>query len=216
MKKFFLLLLFLAAGFLIWHFRLFPQPYYTDADFGITTFVSGHDEDGDGIDDQLDILQSAKAYLATDPVYKSKYYETGYPDDQYGVCTDVVAFALLDSGYDLKQLVYEDVLAHREDYAIDVVDANIDFRRVRNLKVYFEHNWQSLSTDTKEIEAWQAGDIVTFRGHIGILSDRRDRSGMPYVLHHAGHLQLSFEEDILPYREDITGHYRLTGGGNAK
>ncbi|MBQ5755639.1 MAG: hypothetical protein IIV88_00110 [Erysipelotrichaceae bacterium] len=54
MKKFFLLLLFLAAGFLIWHFRLFPQPYYTDADFGITTFVSGHDEDGDGIDDQLD------------------------------------------------------------------------------------------------------------------------------------------------------------------
>ena len=49
------------------------------------------DMDGDGIDDQTDILQGARAYIASNPVYKSRYYETGYPDDQYGVCTDVVA-----------------------------------------------------------------------------------------------------------------------------
>ncbi|MBR4122299.1 MAG: DUF1287 domain-containing protein [Erysipelotrichaceae bacterium] len=213
MKKLFLLLVLLAAGFFLWYFRLLPQPYYSDADFGIETFVSGHDEDGDGIDDQLDILESAKAYLDSDPVYKSKYYDDGYPDDQYGVCTDVVAFALLNSGYDLKELVNEDVLANRGDYAIDVVDANIDFRRVRNLKIYFEHNWLSLTTDLTQIAEWQAGDIVTFKGHIGILSDRRDRDGIPYVLHHAGYIQLGFEEDILPYREDITGYYRITDKG---
>ena len=43
------------------------------------------DKDGDGIDDQADILQSALDYIAAKPKYKSKYYQTGYPDDGYGV-----------------------------------------------------------------------------------------------------------------------------------
>ena len=62
------------------------------------------DMDGDGIDDQADILQSALDYVAAKPGYKSKYYQTGYPDDGYGVCTDLVAFALKDAGYDLMTL----------------------------------------------------------------------------------------------------------------
>ena len=41
------------------------------------------DKDGDGIDDQADILQSALDYIAAKPKYKSKYYRTGYPDDGY-------------------------------------------------------------------------------------------------------------------------------------
>ena len=35
------------------------------------------DKDGDGIDDQADILQSALDYIAAKPKYKSKYYQTG-------------------------------------------------------------------------------------------------------------------------------------------
>ena len=41
-----------------------------------------------------------KKYIFTKPKYKSKYYNTGYPNDGYGVCSDVVVFALKDAGYD--------------------------------------------------------------------------------------------------------------------
>ena len=48
-------------------------------------FHSSVDRDDDGVDDQLDILNGALAYVSTHPKYKSRYYETGYPDDGYGV-----------------------------------------------------------------------------------------------------------------------------------
>jgi len=97
---------------------------------------SSVDKDGDGIDDQVDILEGTLAYVDTHPKYKSKYYNTGYPDDGYGVCTDVVANAMKAAGYDLMELVSEDIAAHPDDYDIVKPDKNIDFRRVRNLKVY--------------------------------------------------------------------------------
>ena len=71
-------------------------------------------------------------YIKTNPKYKSKYYNTGYPNDEYGVCTDVVAFALKDAGYDLMELVNEDIKNNKELYDMDAVDKNIDFRRVKN------------------------------------------------------------------------------------
>ena len=74
-------------------------PTYTNADFGIGPYVSPHDTDGDGIDDQTDILASARAYVETRPAYGSAYYEGGWPDDGRGVCTDVVAYALLGAGF---------------------------------------------------------------------------------------------------------------------
>ena len=64
----------------------------------IPQFHSSADRDDDGVDDQLDILNGALAYVSTHPKYKSRYYETGYPDDGYGVCTDVVAYALKNAG----------------------------------------------------------------------------------------------------------------------
>ena len=73
------------------------QSDYADQ-FHIEQYVSDHDEDGDGVNDQTDMLQSTRDYIATKPKYKSKYYSSGYPDDGYGVCTDVVAFACKGSG----------------------------------------------------------------------------------------------------------------------
>ena len=87
--------------------------------FDIPPYISSNDEDGDGIDDQTDMLKSARDYIATKPQYKSQYYSGGYPDDGYGVCTDVVAFACKGTGYDLMQLVSEDVNAHKDAYGID-------------------------------------------------------------------------------------------------
>lgn len=168
------------------------------------------DADGDGTDDQTDILNSALEYIRTKPVYKSRYYTGGYPADSYGVCTDVVAFALRGAGYDLRQLIAEDIRAHPDKYAVKQPDPDIDFRRVPNLSVFFAGNAVSLTTDVKDLEAWQGGDIILFQKHIGIVSDRRNADGIPYVIHHNSPWQRRYEEDILGKRSDITGHYRMS------
>ncbi len=193
------------VGFNILH----SDRVYTDADFGIETFHSANDMDGDGIDDQSDILSGVRAYLDTEPKYKSVYYVGGWPDDGYGVCTDVVARGFLAAGYNLQELVDADVRANPGDYVIDKPDSNIDFRRVRNLQVYFGHTLQILTCDPKEIEEWQGGDIVIWKNHIGIISDRRRKDGVCYVLHHGSPTQLAYEQDVLEARGEILGHYRV-------
>lgn len=201
----------LFCGIYLWYrFHDILHRKYTNEDFKISQYVSGNDQDGDGVDDQTDMLNSVYEYLNTKPKYKSKYYaETGYSNDEYGVCTDVVANGMKGAGYDLMQLVNEDILAHPEDYALGQPDIYIDFRRVKNLNVYFEHNAISLTTDTAEIEEWQAGDIVIWSDHIGVISEHRNRKGIPFVLHHASPVQASYEEDILETWGTIKGHYRI-------
>ena len=144
------------------------------------------------------------------PKYQSRYYAGGYPDDGYGVCTDVVAFGLFHAGYDLRQLVDADIRSHPQDYNIDIPDENIDFRRVRNLKVYFAHTAIPLTIDIYDIDQWQGGDIVVFENHIGVVSDHRNNRGVAYVIHHANPWQESYEQDILEERDDIVGHYRIS------
>lgn len=184
--------------------------YYEDVDFNIETYVSSVDKDNDGIDDQTDMLGNVKEYISKNPKYKSKYYDTGYPNDEYGVCTDVVAFGMLGAGYDLMELVNEDILKNPKKYNLENIDKNIDFRRVRNLKIYLDSNAISLTTDINQIEKWQGGDIIVFEKHIGVISDKRNKNGIPYVIHHANPYQLNYEEDFLEYRNDIVGHYRIS------
>ena len=62
--------------FFLYEFQIIPHPSYNNEHFQITTYKSLVDKDEDGVDDQTDILQSAKEYLATNPKYKSKYYGT--------------------------------------------------------------------------------------------------------------------------------------------
>ena len=206
----FVIICLFVLGYLLYYFNFIPHRKYTNEDFNIKTYVSNIDKDNDGIDDQTDILINTRKYIITKPKYKSKYYGTGYPDDNYGVCTDVVAFALKDAGYDLRELVNNHVKENRNLYDIDVVDKNIDFRRVLNLKTYFDYNAISLTTDVKRIEEWQGGDIVVFKRHIGIVSDKRNRKGINFVIHHANPYQRYYEEDILDNRDDIIGHYRIS------
>ncbi len=176
----------------------------------ITAYHSGTDADGDGMDDQTDILQSALHYTETHPKYKSRYYEGGYPNDGCGVCTDLVAAALKGAGFDLRDLVDQDIRQHPDRYDVKAPDPNIDYRRVNNLRVWFQNNTISCTLDVQDIEGWQGGDIVIFRKHIGIISDRRNEQGIPYVIHHNSPHQRCYEEDILGTRKDIVGHYRIS------
>ena len=197
---------------ILYKLSIIPHKQYTNKDFDIKTYISGIDKDNDGIDDQTDILNNVKKYIHTKPKYQSKYYNTGYPNDDYGVCTDVVGFGLKDAGYNLMELVNEDIIAHKDRYNIKSIDKNIDFRRVRNLNVYLKNNHISLTTDLSKIAEWQGGDIIVFKDHIGIISDKRNKKGIPFLIHHANPMQINYEEDILElYNKDyIIGHYRIS------
>ena len=216
MKKIYIILVIIflvlvsALVYLLYEINVIPHRMYTNEDFNIETYISSVDKDNDGIDDQGDILSSVRSYISTNPKYKSKYYAGGYSNDEYGVCSDVVANGLRGAGYDLMLLVNEHVINNREMYDIEKVDKNIDFRRVKNLIVYFDSTAIKLTTDVHDIEEWQGGDIVIFKKHIGIVSDKRNKNGVPFLIHHANPYQTHYEEDVLEYKNDIVGHYRIS------
>ncbi len=217
LKKIFIIIvivftLFVLVTTTLLMYHKYKKVYYTD-DFDIETLKSQTDYDNDGIDDYTDILQGAKIDAKNKPKYKSAYYAGGYPPENEGVCTDVIWRALKNAGYLLKDMVDEDIKNNIKEYprVAGKQDCNIDFRRVPNLKVYFERNQIVLTTDLTKIEEWQPGDIVVFgTSHIGIISDKRNKKGVPYLLHNGG--QPVREEDILELYneyEPISGHYRI-------
>ncbi|MBQ7890081.1 MAG: DUF1287 domain-containing protein [Erysipelotrichaceae bacterium] len=190
------------------YWNMLPQKIYYAKDFDIIEHKSSFDTDYDNIDDSHDILFGARDYINSGLKYKSGYYAGGYPTDGYSVCTDVIWNAFQSAVIDLKSLVDQDISDNTEFYPLDNPDPNIDFRRVKNLKVFFERHAISLTTDITQIEEWQPGDIVTFApSHIGIISDKRNKDGIPYLIHYSG--QPNKEEDCIVKRSmEITGHYR--------
>ena len=204
-----LIVLLIITTIILYKLNIIEHKKYSNNDFNIDTYISNIDKDNDGIDDQTDILNEAKKYVKTKPKYKSKYYSTGYSNDEYGVCTDVVAIALKNSGYDLMELVNQDIINNKEDYDIDVIDKNIDFRRVKNLKVYFKNTAIELTTDINKLDEWQGGDIVIFDKHIAIVSDNRNKNGIPFIIHHSNPYQIRYEEDVLE-NYNVVGHYRIS------
>lgn len=197
----------LGVLFLLSYFNLIPKKYYSASDFNIDVVYSDIDFNNNGNDDYSDFVIGARKDATNHPKYVSKYYEGGYPPDDEGVCTDVIWRAFKEAGYSLKDMVDLDISENLEDYDIEVADPNIDFRRVKNLNVYFKKYGISLTTDVYDIESWQAGDIVVFKNsHIGLISDRRNKDGIPYVIHNAN--QLFREEDYLT-KGDVLAHYRF-------
>lgn len=221
MKKFFIIfviffILFVSAIliFLLNHSNILPfsQEVYYAEDFGIVPLKSNIDFDNDGIDDYTDIMLGARKDAENHPTYKSAYYSGGYPPDNEGVCTDVVWRAFKNAGYNLKDLIDEDIKNNVVDYprVNGKPDPNIDFRRVPNLISFFTRNATSLTTDLSQIAEWQPGDIIIFqKSHVGIISDKRNKNGIPYLIHNGG--QSNREEDILEIYSlysEISGHFR--------
>lgn len=175
------------------------------------------DTNGNGVSDTDDIIAGAREYISRHPVYHSGYYQGGYPPAYEGVCTDVVWSALQYAGYDLRKAMAADIKANLGVYPrVSTPDANIDFRRVPNQIVYFTRHGKSLTTviipgDANNLALWQPGDIVTFTNpdHVAILSDRRNRQGIPLLLHNDG--PFASEEDAFMrwYKCGITGHFRF-------
>ena len=207
-----------ALYFVLVKLFVFPPQakWYTAADFGIQTVKSTSDYNHNGIDDTTDILNGAKQDAANRPRYRNKSYPDGYPPAAEGVCTDIVWRAFLRAGYILKDMVAADIAQNPERYPhIVTPNPNGDFRQVRTLKLFFDAHARSLTTDLTQIAQWQAGDIVVFGenySHIGILSDKRNQAGIPYLLHHSGKGQIRHEENILAVGQtwaQVVAHYRF-------
>ncbi|MBQ6824420.1 MAG: DUF1287 domain-containing protein [Clostridia bacterium] len=199
----------IAAVWAAWYWGLIPRRTYTAADFGIDTAVSAVDFNQNGADDYTDLLRGAKKDARNHPRYDGSYYQGGYPPEEIGVCTDLIWRAFREAGYSLKEMVDADIQNRPEAYPhIEKRDSNIDFRRVTNLRIFFGSYCRILTTDVGKIEEWQPGDLVLFGSdkHIGIVSDKRNKNGQPYILHNGG--QPVREEDYLP-RAEVTAHYRF-------
>lgn len=212
MKKKIVVLLFIIAIITLVIYLIWPEKVYYASDFGIEVIKSDIDYNNNGIDDFTDILEGAKIEAERKPKYKSAYYDGGYPPDGEGVCTDLIWRSLQNAGYSLKDLIDEDIANNLDAYPnIETPDPNIDFRRVPNLKIFFERHAIVLTNDPYEIDKWMPGDIVAFgSNHIGIISDKRNADGIPYLIHNAG--QWNREEDTLIKwynKRGITGHYRF-------
>lgn len=182
---------------------------YTDEDFNIIYVKSDTDFDQDQREDYLDFLIGGKKDAKNHPRYNGQYYTNGYPPENIGVCTDVIWRSFKEAGYSLRDMVDKDIKDFPQDYKnVKIRDKNIDFRRVKNLKVFFDKYAQVLSPDIDKIDEWQAGDIVIFENakHIGLVSDKRNKKGHPYIIHNGG--QLRREEDILQ-KSKILSHYRF-------
>ncbi len=185
------------------------KEYYSSSDFGFENVKSPVDYNGNGKDDYADFVIGARKDAEKKPTYDDSYFEEGYPPDDIGVCADVIWRAFREAGYSLRDMIDKDIRENRGSYRrITTPDSNIDFRRVVNLQVFFARHAESLTTDITKIEEWQAGDIVIFGNntHIGIVSDRRNADGRPYIIHNGG--QDEREEDYLD-REFVAFHYRF-------
>lgn len=214
-KRFFFIwikILIILVGILILfflnYFNLFPKKWYSMEKWNIERIISPNDQDQDGIDDYTDIYLGALEYVRMKPKYKSAYYSGGYPIEGEGVCTDVIWYALKQAGYSLKDLVDKDIAEYTELYprVNGKPDPNIDFRRVLNLEVFFRRNTLSLTTNLEDTASWQPGDIVIFKSYIGIISEKRNKKGYPYLIHHSSRPRK--EEDVIT-RYEMIGHYRF-------
>lgn len=205
----------LIGGYFQWRAGILPD---LRLPIKVETVLSGVDGNGNGIDDSLDIVAGARRQIQAKPAYRSEYYDGGYPPETEGVCTDLVWRAILNAGYDLKASVDKDIADAVERYprVQGSPDPNIDFRRVPNLYAFLSRSAVSLTAevkpwDAKNAKEWQPGDIVVFgRGydHIGIVSDKRRRNGIPLMIHHGWALPV--EDNALGYwGGEVVGHFRL-------
>lgn len=165
-----------------------------------------------------DIVVAARSQVGVtrsyDPAYIGLDYPMGDVPIETGVCTDVVIRALRDTyDMDLQELVHGDMKTSFSEYpdhwGLSAPDRNIDHRRVPNLQTYLTRRGFGVQEGQKDV--FLPGDIVSSdvmgRPHIMIVSDRKNHSGVPLVIHNIG--RGAQEEDAL-FDYPITGHYRIS------
>jgi hypothetical protein len=187
------------------------------ADPRVTTGSAAHDRDSDGIPDPLDVLIGAKktvlnadAYTPEAEDYISMHYPGGDVPRTIGVCTDVIIRAVRNAGMDLQKELHEDIKKARAAYPMvkGSGDPSIDQRRVGTLLPFFKRHWEQHTAKFDDpSDPLRPGDVIfmdTFPNkpgpdHIGILSDRVDDQGLPFVINNWTDGTTTAEMDLLTF-----------------
>ncbi|MBU0654505.1 MAG: DUF1287 domain-containing protein [Gammaproteobacteria bacterium] len=161
--------------------------------------------------------------------YDGRYIPISYPNGDVpasmGVCTDTVIRSYRKLGVDLQRLVHEDMSRNFYSYpnlskwGLSAPDANIDHRRVHNLKAYFTRHGGRLPVTSNSAD-YRPGDLVTWslggdQEHIGIVVNRKSSAdpNRHLIVHNIGEGERM--EDVL-FKMPITGHFRyFPGNGRA-
>lgn len=152
--------------------------------------------------------------LRYDPAYTVLAFPNGDVERVKGVCTDVVIRAFRDAlALDLQALVNADMRAnfgaYPKNWGLGRPDRNIDHRRVPNLATFWRRQKAAVPVSDTASD-WRPGDIFTQMiggrlPHTGIVSDRKNVTGVPLVIHNIG--GGTREEDAL-FDHPLTGHFR--------
>jgi len=163
------------------------------------------------------IVAGARAQIGT--VYDADYVQIPYPNGDVasdrGACADVVVRAFRKAGFDLQQLVHDDMTADLKAYpqldGLTRPDSNIDHRRVLIQMCYFARHGLTVTSEVSPgtLADWQPGDVVYWktpgnRQHAGVLSDSATADGVPLVIHNGS---VCIEQNCLT-RWKIIGHFR--------
>ena len=220
--KQFILGIIILLGLVVVYQEFFSAGGSEPLDFGPRVegplIISSQDQNGNKVPDALDLVNGARREVKLGTQYDATYYEGGYPPEGRGACTDVIWRAFKEAGYDLKSMLDEDIKLHPEAYGNTGKnpDPNIDFRRVKNLQIFFDRYAKELTAeviqrDIENLKQWQPGDIVIFSSPyepIGIISDQRLNSGVPLVIHNGGP-QASENNALQHWPSPIIKHYRF-------
>ncbi|MBX3117539.1 MAG: DUF1287 domain-containing protein [Fimbriimonadaceae bacterium] len=165
------------------------------------------------------IVAGARQQLNWGTTYNGAYVRINYPNGDVpktqGVCTDVVVRAFRHAGYDLQQLIHEDMKTAWSSYprypGNSKPDPNIDHRRCPNQIAFFKRHGKKLTTSVEAANKseWKPGDVVFWKlssglDHVGVLTDKRNEKGLPLVIHN---LNKPTEEDVLESYK-IVAHFR--------
>ena len=151
-----------------------------------------------------------------DPTYVTLEYPGGDVPRETGVCADVVVRAFRAVGIDLQKEVHEDMARSFSSYpkrwGLRRPDRNIDHRRVANLMTFFERKGASLPLES-DPAGYLPGDVVAWELdnkllHIGMVTNIRDESGRPMMVHNIGQ-GARIEERLFAWK--VIGHYRFVG-----
>ncbi len=166
------------------------------------------------------VVSGARAQIGTryDASYVTIAYPGGDVPSSQGACTDVVVRALRAAGYDMQQLIHDDMkqrwAAYPRTWGLKEPNPDIDHRRVPNQMVFLRKHGRELTKTVNQstLKQWQPGDLVYWKSgptrlHTGVLSDSTDMNGVPLVIHNG---YICVEDNCLT-RWPIIGHFRFPG-----
>jgi len=179
-------------------------------------------------DTRLKIVTCADSQMAQGIRFSASYYGMDYPwgdvPSHVGTSPDLVIRCLREAGIDLQQMVHIDRKRRPRHYPLHIwghprPDRSIDHRRIPNLytfvQTYFER--QSIRVDSAEkCAGFIPGDIVFWAGQggseypnmTGLVTDRRNEEGVPYVVTLHRDDRVVTDSHLLT-DWTVTGHYQV-------